>query len=118
MQQSRSVRQKVVHGKGKGPAPASQTEASEEYYSDDETQSEPSSPEGTFDNLGEPLASPIDLRLLSADDYAIKRHANQYLLKSDSINPRFHTAFQEQVYEQLYGRNRKFADHKWIKWSH
>ncbi|MGL6083497.1 MAG: hypothetical protein ACRC4N_13955 [Gammaproteobacteria bacterium] len=120
-QPTRSVRQKVVQGKGKAPAPDSETEASDDYRSDEDTQSEHDSPartEGTFDNLGTPPPSPVDLRLLSADDYAIKRHVNQYLRKADSINPRFHTTFQEQVYEQCYGRNRKFADHKWIKWSY
>lgn len=81
VQQSRSVRQKIVHGKGQRPAPASETEESEEEDSEDETQSEPDSPEGTFDNLGEPPASPIDLRLLSADEYAIKRHVNQSTLR-------------------------------------
>lgn len=56
--------------------------------------------------------------MILADQFAIKHHINQYLFSSNSVNPRFHTNFQEQVYDQLYGPHRKFADHKWIEWEH
>ena len=118
VRQTRSVRQKVVHGKGKGPAPETESEESSEEESSNESESEMGAPDRTEDDLIDPPGTPIDLHLLSADDYAIKRHVNQYLFKSDSLNPRFHTVFQEQVYEQLYDRHKKFADHKWIKWPH
>lgn len=119
--QTRSVRQKIVHGKGKRPASETETESSSEERSSEELDSEEEEeevPVRSEDDLIDPPGTPINLHLLSADDYAIKRHVNQFLLKNDSLNPRFHTVFQEQVYEQLYGRHRKFADHKWIRWSH
>ena len=114
--QTRSVRQKVSHGKGKRVA--SETESSDEDSPSADSGSESVSPAGSDDDITVPPVQPTDLRLLSADDYAVKRHVNQYLFKSNTENSRFHTLFQEQVYEQLYGRHRKFANHKWIKWEH
>ena len=71
-------------------------------------------PDRSDDVMVDPEEPEIDLKLISADDYAILRQRDQYLLPSNSINPRFHTKFQEQIYEQAYGQNRKFAYHKWI----
>ena len=47
--------------------------------------------------------------------YTILRHHDQFLRPRDTPDPRFHTAFQKSVYEQVYA-GKAFAEHKWISW--
>lgn len=122
VQGTREVHQKDAHDKGKGPT-ANESENEErpsqsKSGSESDYETETQIQEGLDEEMTEPEEHQVNLRTISADDYAILRHSNQYLYPSDSINPRFHTKFQEWVYEQLYEPNRKFADHKWIKWQH
>nr|CCI55374.1 PH01B035L11.19 [Phyllostachys edulis] len=115
-EEASEVRQKAVQDRGKGPAIVELENEEDSSQAESKTESNTSEDlAGSDEEMGEPEEPQDDLRMISADQFAIKRHINQYLFSSNSINPRFHIKFQEQVYDQLYGPHRKFADHKWIK---
>lgn len=60
----------------------------------------------------------INLRLISSDEYAILHHPNQFAMPRNSLDPRFHTVFQQDVFNQLYDHHRQFASHKYVDWAH
>ena len=48
------------------------------------------------------------VNIRNSAQYTILRHHDQFKRPRDTTDPRFHTAFQKTIYEQLY-RSRGFA---------
>nr|CAE05095.3 OSJNBa0009K15.15 [Oryza sativa Japonica Group] len=86
--------------------------ASEEESGDDVGGSGEDEDEGSDDmNIDPSIQFVVNMR--NPSQYTILRHHDQFLRPRDTRDPRFHTAFQKSVYEQVYA-GKAFAEHKWI----
>nr|AAO23081.1 putative copia-type retrotransposon protein [Oryza sativa Japonica Group]ABF96850.1 retrotransposon protein, putative, Ty1-copia subclass [Oryza sativa Japonica Group] len=88
--------------------------ASGEASGDDVSGSGEDEDEGSDDmNIDPSIQFVVNMR--NPLQYTILRHHDQFLRPRDTPDPRFHTAFQKSVYEQVYA-GKAFAEHKWISW--
>ena len=87
-QEISEVRQKRTDDRGKGPADDSEDEVNS-------SQSGSEVAVASDEEMGDAEEQEIDLRTISADDYAIMRHRNQFELSRSSLDLRFHIRFQE-----------------------
>ena len=88
--------------------------ASEEASRDDDSGSGEDEDEGSDDMHIDPSIQFV-VNMRNPSQYTILRHHDQFLRPRDTPDPRFHTAFQKSVYEQVYA-GKAFAEHKWISW--
>ena len=88
--------------------------ASEEASGDDDSGSGEDEDEGSDDMHNDPSIQFV-VNMRNPSQYTILRHHDQFLRPRDTPDPRFHTAFQKSVYEQVYA-GKAFAEHKWISW--
>ncbi len=88
--------------------------ASEKASGDDVSGSGEDEDEGTDDMHIDPSIQFV-VNMRNPSQYTILRYHDQFLRPRDTPDPRFHTAFQKSVYEQVYA-GKAFAEHKWISW--
>nr|AAO66556.1 hypothetical protein [Oryza sativa Japonica Group]ABF96929.1 hypothetical protein LOC_Os03g33370 [Oryza sativa Japonica Group] len=88
--------------------------ASEVASGDDVSGSGEDEDEGNDDMHIDPFIQFV-VNMRNPSQYTILRHHDQFLRPRDTLDPRFHTAFQKTVYEQVYA-GKAFAKHKWISW--